>query len=99
MDTLIFIATIGVGIALMAWYVLNEARGLDGTLGVFGLKGGEAAELKEEASQAGRYRVRPRLAPDRRAGLQAPAPRKAYRMKEAERPDYRGEAAEAADEF
>lgn len=91
MENLVFIAALAVGGAVMAWYVVNEARGSDGAFGVFALKNGAAADLKEDAAQAGRYRVRPRLTPERRAGLHAPAPRKAYRMKEAERPSYRGD--------
>ena len=43
MDSLVFIAALGVGIALVCWYVLNEARGIDGTIGLFALKSGEAA--------------------------------------------------------
>ncbi|OGT59389.1 MAG: hypothetical protein A3E01_08605 [Gammaproteobacteria bacterium RIFCSPHIGHO2_12_FULL_63_22] len=99
MDTFVFIAALGLGVAVMAWFVLNEARGLDGTFGVFALKGGETADLKEEAAEAGRYRIRPRLAPVRRAGLQAPPTEKSYRMKEAARPSRREETDDAADEF
>lgn len=99
MDSLVFIAALGVGIALVCWFVLNEARGFDGTIGLFALKSGEAADLKREAAEAGRYRIRPRLAPDRRAGLHAPAPRKAYRMKEAGRPSSRGAAPDPDDDF
>ncbi len=98
MDTVVFIAAVGVGVAVIAWYFVNEARGSDGALGVFALKSGASADLKEDAAEAGRYRVKPRLAPERRAGLQAPAPRKAYRAKEAERPVWRDETLTSADE-
>ena len=49
MDTLVFISALAIGVALMAWYVVNEARGSDGAFGVFALKGdGAAADMKEK---------------------------------------------------
>lgn len=92
MGNFVFIAALGVGVAAMVWYFINEARGSDGTFGLFALKEGEGpADLKETAAEAARYRVRPRLTPERRAGLHAPATQKAYRAKEAPRPSWRFE--------
>ncbi len=92
MGSLVFIAALGVGVVVMVWYFVNEAHGAEGTLGLFALKEGEGlADLKEDAAEATRYRVRPRLTPERRTGLHAPASQKAYRLKEAPRPSYRSE--------
>jgi hypothetical protein len=92
MGGLVFIAALGVGVVVMVWYFVNEARGAGGTLGLFALRDGEGpADLKEDAAEAARYRVRPRLTPERRAGLHAPAAQKAYRLKEAPRPSWRAE--------
>lgn len=98
MGNFVFIAALGVGVAAMAWYFVNEARGTDGTFGLFALKEGDGpADLKEAAAEAARYRVRPRLTPERRAGLHAPTTQKAYRPKEALRSSYRSDSNPEAD--
>ena len=100
LDSLIFILALCVGIAVIAWYFLNEAKGSDGALGAFALKSDAvASDLKENAAEAGRYRVRPRLTPERRAGLHAAAPRQTYRMKSAERPFWRDPEPDAEDDY
>lgn len=98
MGNLVFIAALGVGVVVMVWYFVNEARGAEGTLGPFALKDGEGlADPKEDAAEAARYRIRPRLRPERRAGLHPPAAQKAYRLKEAPRSSRRGENDPEAD--
>lgn len=98
MDSLVFLAALCVGIAIMAWHLVNEARGSEGAIGLFALKGDEnLADLKEDAADAGRYRIRPRLTPDNRAGLHPATPLKAYRPRETakiSRVDDRDSAAE-----
>jgi len=100
LDSLIFILALCVGVAVIAWYFLNEAKGSDGALGALALRSdGAASDLKENAAEAGRYRIRTRLTPERRAGLHAAAPRQTYRVKIAERPSSRGPDPDAADDY
>lgn len=99
MDGLVFIAALGVGIAVSAWYALNEARGADGGVGIFALRGeaGPAPGQIDDAA-AVRYRARPRLAPGKRADAQPPTGVRRYRVKSAERP-FRDDAAQADTEY
>jgi len=88
MENIAYLVALGVGVALMAWYVANEARGSDGAAGFLAI-GGRAEYRADEPIEAARYRIRPRLTPDRRAGLQPVSPQSAYRMKAPERASYR----------
>ncbi len=99
MDGLVFIAALGVGIAVSAWYALNEARGADGGVGIFALRG-EAGPAPEQtdAAAAVRYRARPRLAPGRRADPQNQTVVRRYRLKSAERP-FRDDTVQADTEY
>ncbi len=82
MDTLAFIAALGVSIALMAWYFACEAAGSDGGLGWFAIRGGaDQSGGDQAADNQGRYKMRPRLTPDKRAALHARSSEKAYRVK------------------
>jgi hypothetical protein len=93
MDSLAFIATLGVGVAVMTWYFACEARGSDGGIGLFAIKNGpEPSNAGQLDDDLGRYRMKSRLTPDRRAGLRAPMPEKAYRAKADEKPAWRAEA-------
>ena len=86
MDSLVFIATLGVGVAVIFWFVANEARSADASVGLFALKGEEAA--KETAEAGPRYRARARLAPGKRSA-HAPGAVRAYRVKRSEKPSWR----------
>lgn len=80
MDTLVFIATLGVAAAVVCWYVANEVARYDGGKGLFALHDERAQAERATVPEAGaRYRRKPRLAPARRASA-TPAPcGKAYR--------------------
>jgi len=80
MDSLIFIASLGVAAAVICWYVANEVSRGDGGRGLFALHDG-TAKSEDAASPVtqGRYRQKARLAPARRASA-TPLPfGKAYR--------------------
>lgn len=90
MDSLAFIAALGVGVAVIIWYLANEARGSQGDFGIFAVESRPSRAGADEAdAEAARYRTRARLTPDRRAGLHTTDAEKAYRRKPAEKPTYR----------
>lgn len=100
MDTLVFIVALGVGLAVVFWYVANEARGGGADFGLFALKGGGAAgEDVEEGGASGRYRPRRRLAPEKRGGLKPAGAAKAYRIKGKARTGWSDDDAEADKEY
>jgi len=86
MDSLAFLITLGVAVAVIAWYVENEARHADGGIGVFaiGRKGAARADYG-----APRYRVHERLTPDRGESPRSGRPVRAYRFKAQDKPAWR----------
>lgn len=97
MDSLVYLAALGVGIAVMTWHLLNEGSGSEGAIGLFALRSDDRpADLTEDAAEAGRYHIRPRLTPDNRAGLNPSAPRKAYRARAAAKFSRGGDGGSAA---
>lgn len=97
MESIAYIVALCVGVALMAWYVANEARGTDGGSGFLAV--GDACErgADDKPFEPARYRIRQRLTPDRRAGLRPATAQKAYRLKASGRPSYRVTVDEAAE--
>lgn len=90
MDGLAFIIALGVGVAVIFWYVLNEAQGADGAAGIFSLRRTvKADDQKNDEQITARYRPRVRLTPARRAGFSGPTGGKAYRSKPIEPPFWR----------
>ena len=89
MDTIAFIIALGVGVVLIVWYAYNEATDEDGGVGLLAISVDGVTEPASDAG-AGRYRLRERLAPARRAHIRAEA-KSAYRMKAADKPSYRGD--------
>ena len=59
MESLEFLCILIVGIAVVSWYCLNEARNADGGLGILALKPGADAQPEK---RRGRYRIKPRRA-------------------------------------
>ncbi len=88
MESIAYIVALSVGVALMAWYVANEARGTDGAAGFLAI-GGDGEYREDDPTESARYRIRPRLTPDRRPSLRPGTPLRAYRMKAPGRPSYR----------
>jgi hypothetical protein len=103
MESIAYIVALCVGVAVMAWYVANEARGADGTFGFLAIGGGAGdQDAGDEPLETSRYRIRPRLTPKRGAGSRSAAGQKAYRVKAPERLSYRindDENAEADKEY
>lgn len=81
MDTIAFFVALMVGVVLIAWYALNEARGEDGTAGLLAITAVATEEDEVAAGGDRRYRIRERLAPAKRAGLRSAETEAAYRMK------------------
>lgn len=95
MDSLAFLVTLAVAIAVIVWFVFNEAQGGDGALGLFAIRRDDA-DAEKDAEETIRYRRRERLIPERRAGLKTPGAGKAYRAKPPEKPAYQRDAGAAA---
>ncbi|HNR77074.1 MAG TPA: hypothetical protein PKM48_08075 [Parvularculaceae bacterium] len=93
MDGLVFIAALGVAVALIGWYAANEAGESDGGLGLFALKDDAPPAGALEAGP--RYRARARLAPANRGAASRPGAQRAYRVKRAARPQWRFDAGAA----
>ena len=90
MDSLAFLITLGVAVAVIAWYVGNEARNADGGIGVLAIARGDAAQGAAGARDgAPRYRRRERLTPDRPGALRTGRPVSAYRNKAKDKPVWR----------
>lgn len=89
MDTIAFTIALGVGVAVMAWFVLNEEKKGGGALGLFAIRAGDAARSDAASAGAVRYRSRERLMPAQGARLRNPNAAKAYRVKSPGRPSYR----------
>jgi len=87
MSGFIFIAALGVSIAVIGWYVANEAKGGDGAFGLFALKDDTTAKTADPS--APKYRKKKRATPARRGGSSPEKSEKAYRPKRAERASWR----------
>lgn len=81
MDTIAFIIALGVGVAVVAWYAFNEAKGGAGALGILAIKDDGEGEAGEAPADAVRYRARERARPAGRMSAGPAPPTKAYREK------------------
>lgn len=88
MGFLTFIAALAVGITVMVWYFVNEAKGADGSVGLLALRGRAGADDGADAPEAARYRPRQRMTPARGGRLENAATGKTYRAKAPPRPDW-----------
>lgn len=98
MDSLAFLVTLSVAVAVIAWYVGNEAQNADGGIGVFAIAPKDAAQGASQAHDgAPRYRVRERLTPERPGALRIGRPVSAYRNKAKDKPAWRADKSHHVD--
>ena len=81
MDSVVFIAALGVGILLAAWYFANEDQGAQGDAGILALTTDTPAD--DEMEGKARYKMKARTKPKTGAVLNPPPTAKSYRIKEA----------------
>lgn len=98
MDSIAFLVTLSVAVAVIAWYVGNEARNADGGIGVFAIAPRDAAQGASGAHDgAPRYRLRERLTPERPGALRIGRPVSAYRNKANDKPAWRADKSHQVD--